>query len=130
MFIKGLYSFISFHAYLLFLSDSICIFTFYLFLTLPKINEETEEIDCFIGFVDNCRLSERVKHSYNLCVSECAYSCLGWSGEFLPEFLLWKSNFLNFSQNMEHIWVISNEVDETRAYYTDWNKLEREKQIY
>ena len=30
----------------------------------------------------------------------------------------------------EHIWVSSNEVDETRAYYTEWNKSEREKQIF
>ena len=27
----------------------------------------------------------------------------------------------------ECIWVSSNEVDETGAYYTEWNKLEREK---
>ena len=110
--------------------DSICIFTFSLFLTLPKINEETAEIDCLIGFVDNYRFSELVKHSFDVCVSECAYSCLGWNGEFLPESLLWKSIFLNFSQTMEHIWVTSNEVDEPRAYYTEWSKLEKEKQIY
>jgi len=30
---------------------------------------------------------------------------------------------------LEHIWVSSNEVDEPRAYYTGWNKSEREKQI-
>ena len=29
----------------------------------------------------------------------------------------------------EHIWVSSNEVDEPRAYYTEWSKSEREKQI-
>ena len=28
----------------------------------------------------------------------------------------------------EHIWVSSNEVDEARAYYIEWNKSEREKQ--
>ena len=27
------------------------------------------------------------------------------------------------------IWVSSNEVDEPRAYYTEWSKSEREKQI-
>ena len=27
----------------------------------------------------------------------------------------------------EHIWVTSNEVDETGAYYTDWSKLEIDK---
>ena len=30
---------------------------------------------------------------------------------------------------LEHIWVSFNEVDEPRAYYTEWNKSEREKQI-
>ena len=30
---------------------------------------------------------------------------------------------------MECIWVSSNEVDEPRAYYTEWSKSEREKQI-
>ena len=29
----------------------------------------------------------------------------------------------------ECIWVSSNEVDEPRAYYTEWSKLERERQI-
>ena len=29
----------------------------------------------------------------------------------------------------ECIWVSSNEVDEPRAYYTEWSKSEREKQI-
>ena len=29
----------------------------------------------------------------------------------------------------EHIWVSSNEVDETVAYYTEWSKSERETQI-
>ena len=29
----------------------------------------------------------------------------------------------------ECIWVCSNEVDEPRAHYTEWNKSERERQI-
>ena len=29
----------------------------------------------------------------------------------------------------EHIWLSPNEVDEPRAYYTDWSKSEGEKQI-
>ena len=29
----------------------------------------------------------------------------------------------------ECIWVSSNEVDETRAYYIEWSKSERETQI-
>ena len=28
---------------------------------------------------------------------------------------------------MEHIWVSSNEVDKSRAYYTEWSKSEREE---
>ena len=27
----------------------------------------------------------------------------------------------------EHIWVSSNEMDEPRAYYTEWSKSERER---
>ena len=34
------------------------------------------------------------------------------------------------SHKNKQIWVSSNEVDETRAYYTEWNKSEREKQIF
>ena len=33
------------------------------------------------------------------------------------------------SYKMEHIWVSCNEVDEPRAYYAEWSKWEREKQI-
>ena len=29
----------------------------------------------------------------------------------------------------EHIWVSSSKVDEPRAYYTEWSKSERERQI-
>ena len=32
-----------------------------------------------------------------------------------------------FSHKKEHIWVSSNEVDEPRAYYTEWSKLENDK---
>ena len=35
----------------------------------------------------------------------------------------------NISHKKEHIWINSNEVDEPRAYYTEWGKSEREKQI-
>ena len=34
------------------------------------------------------------------------------------------------SQKKECIWVSANEVDEPRAYYTEWSKSEIEKQIY
>ena len=33
------------------------------------------------------------------------------------------------SHKKEHIWISSNEVDEPTAYYTEWSKSEREKQI-
>ena len=29
----------------------------------------------------------------------------------------------------EHVWVSSNEVDEPRAYYTEWSQSERETPI-
>ena len=31
------------------------------------------------------------------------------------------------SYKKEHIWVSSNDVDEARAYYTEWSKSERER---
>ena len=37
-------------------------------------------------------------------------------------------NGILLSYKKEHIWV-SYEVDEPRAYYTEWNKSERERQI-
>ena len=38
-------------------------------------------------------------------------------------------NGILLSYKKEHIWVCSNEVDEPRAYYTEWSKSEREGQI-
>ena len=38
-------------------------------------------------------------------------------------------NGILLSYKKEHIWVRSNEVDEHRAYVTEWSKSERERQI-
>ena len=38
-------------------------------------------------------------------------------------------NGILLSHKKEHIWVNPNEVDKPRAYYTEWSKSEREKQI-
>ena len=38
-------------------------------------------------------------------------------------------NGILLSYKKEHIWVSSNEVDETGAYYSDWGKSERETSI-
>ena len=35
-------------------------------------------------------------------------------------------NWILLGHKKEHIWVSSDEVDETRAYYTEWSKSERE----
>ena len=35
-------------------------------------------------------------------------------------------NGILLSYKKEHIWVSSNEVDETGAYYSEWSKSERE----
>ena len=34
-------------------------------------------------------------------------------------------NRILLSHKKEHIWVSSNEVDETGAYYTEWSKSEK-----
>ena len=39
-------------------------------------------------------------------------------------------NEILLSHEKELIWVSSNEVDEPRAYYVEWSKSERERQIY
>ena len=36
-------------------------------------------------------------------------------------------NGILLSHKKEHIWVSSKEVDEPRAYYTEWSKSERQK---
>ena len=38
-------------------------------------------------------------------------------------------NGILLSYKEEHIWVSSNEVDETGACYTEWSKSERQRQI-
>ena len=38
-------------------------------------------------------------------------------------------NGILLSYKSECIWVSSNEVDETRTYYTEWSKTERETPI-
>ena len=38
-------------------------------------------------------------------------------------------NGILLSHKKERIWVSAGEADEHRAYYTEWNKSEREKQI-
>ena len=38
-------------------------------------------------------------------------------------------NGILLSHKKECIWARTNDVDESRAYYTQWSKSEREKQI-
>ena len=45
------------------------------------------------------------------------------------EVLVHIPNRILFGYKKEHIWVSSNEVDETGAYYTEWSKSERETPI-
>ena len=40
-----------------------------------------------------------------------------------------KHNRMLLSYKKEHLWVSSNEVNETGAYYTQWSKSERETPI-
>ena len=41
--------------------------------------------------------------------------------------MIHKHNEILLSHKKEHIWVGSDEVDELRAYYTEWNKSEGER---
>ena len=42
------------------------------------------------------------------------------------ESVVYIHNGILLNYKKEHIWVSSNEVDETGAYYTEWSKSERE----
>ena len=50
----------------------------------------------------------------------------GWMDK---EFVVYIYNGVLVSHKREHIWVSPNEVDEPRAYYTEWNTSERGKQL-
>ena len=45
------------------------------------------------------------------------------------EVVVYIHNGILLSRKKENIWVGSNEVDEPRAYYTEWSKSEREREI-
>ena len=45
------------------------------------------------------------------------------------EIAVHRHNAVLLSHRKERIWFSSNEVDEPRAYYTEWSKSERERQI-
>ena len=53
----------------------------------------------------------------------------GWGLLYLDYFYWILEGSIIISQKREHIWVISNVVEEPKAYYTEWSKSEREKQI-
>ena len=43
---------------------------------------------------------------------------------------LYQLNDMTHSHKKEHIWLSSNEVDEVRAFNTEWTKSEREQISY
>ena len=43
------------------------------------------------------------------------------------EVVVQEHNGILLSHKKEHIWVSSDEVDEPRAYYTEWSKSARER---
>ena len=43
------------------------------------------------------------------------------------EVVIHLKNGILLSHKKEHIWVSANEVDEPRAYYTEWGKKEKDK---
>ena len=65
----------------------------------------------------------------------CLLCLLHWQAGSLPlaplgsqEVMVHICNGKLLSHKKEHMWVSSNEVDEPRAYYTEWSKSERERQ--
>ena len=49
--------------------------------------------------------------------------------EGIKEVVVQIYNAILLSYKKEHVWVSSNEVDEPRAYYTEWSQSERERHI-
>ena len=41
----------------------------------------------------------------------------------------WLRDWTELKKKKKHVWVSSNEVDETWAYYTEWSKSERKTPI-
>ena len=58
----------------------------------------------------------------------CSYQ-LGLTGPLDREVVVHIHIEILLNYKKEHIWVKSNEVDETGAYYTEWSEPEREIQI-
>ena len=46
------------------------------------------------------------------------------------EVVVYIHKWILLSYKKEHIWGSSNEVDEPRAYYTEWRKSERERKYH
>ena len=78
-----------------------------------------------------------IYNSYNRKQSRCPltdewiknlwYICESESSSFVSDSL--QPHGLSLSHKKECIWVSSDEVDEPRTYYTEWNESERERQI-
>ena len=65
---------------------------------------------------------------------DCSLPGSSIHGIFQARVLEWgaiafSDNGILLSNKKERIWVSSNEVEEPRAYYTEWSKSEREQQI-
>ena len=50
-------------------------------------------------------------------------------GRWMDKEAVVQYNAILLSYKKEHIWVSSNKVDETGAYYTEWSKSERETPV-
>ena len=50
-----------------------------------------------------------------------------WTDKWIQK--LWYLSTMGYYSAIKMYWVCPNEVDEPRAYYTEWSKSERERQI-
>ena len=70
------------------------------------------------------------RHVYPNVHCSTVYNARTWKTPRCPLADEWiKKLWYIYSYEKECIWVSSNEVDETGAYYTEWNKSERETPI-
>ena len=71
----------------------------------------------------------RVRHDEWLNNKDMAATEMSISTWMDKEAVVHIYNGILLSHKKECIWVIANEMDERRSYYTKWSKSEREKQI-
>ena len=99
--------------------------------------------DCFKNWEQNCHMTQkshcwaytpRIPELNQTHVPQCSLQHFFtitriWKHPRCPSIDEWIPNTQLLSYKMEHIWVHSKEVNEPGAYYIEWSKSERKRQM-